>query len=45
LANAAPHSQEIALGALLGLVIESLWIGIAVMAIDEAEANGIGPQP
>ena len=32
LANAAPHSQEIALGALLGLVIEALWVGIAVMA-------------
>lgn len=32
LANAAPHSQKIALGALLGLVIEALWVGIAVMA-------------
>jgi len=32
LANAAPHAQQIALGALLGLVIEALWVGIAVMA-------------
>jgi hypothetical protein len=32
LANAAPHAQEIALGALLGLVIEALWVGIAITA-------------
>ena len=32
LANAAPHSQTIALGALLGIVTEALWVGIAVMA-------------
>jgi len=32
LANAAPHSQQIALGALLGIAIEALWVGIAVMA-------------
>ncbi len=32
LANAAPHSRQIAVGALLGLTIEALWIAIAVTA-------------
>jgi len=32
LANAASHSQQIALGALLGIVIEALWVGIAITA-------------
>jgi hypothetical protein len=32
LANAAPHSRQIALGALVGLVIEALWLGIAITA-------------
>ena len=32
LANAAPHSRQIALGAVLGLVIEAFWVGIAVAA-------------
>jgi hypothetical protein len=32
LENAAPHSRQIALGALLGLVTEALWVGIAVTA-------------
>ena len=32
LANAAPHSQEIALGAVLGVALEALWIGIAATA-------------
>jgi hypothetical protein len=32
LANAASHSQQIALGALLGLIGEALWIVIAVAA-------------
>jgi Domain of unknown function (DUF4386) len=32
LANAASHSQEIALGAVLGVVLEALWIGIAAVA-------------
>jgi len=30
LVNAAPHSQQIALGALLGLCTEALWVGVAV---------------
>ncbi|MGE5231976.1 MAG: DUF4386 domain-containing protein [Deltaproteobacteria bacterium] len=32
LVNAAPHSQQIALGALLGLLTEALWVGVAVAA-------------
>jgi hypothetical protein len=32
LVNAASHSRQIALGALLGLVTEALWVGIAVTA-------------
>jgi len=32
LANAAPHSQQIAVGALLGFGIEALWTGIAITA-------------
>ena len=32
LVNAAPHSQQIALGALLALILEALWVGIAVTA-------------
>ncbi len=30
LVNAAPHSQQIGLAAVVGLVIEALWLGIAV---------------
>ena len=30
LVNAAPHSQQIALGALLGLATEALWVAVAV---------------
>jgi hypothetical protein len=32
LANAAPHAGQVALGALLGLVTEAMWVGIAVTA-------------
>ena len=32
LVNAAPHSTQIALGALLGVALEALWIAIAVTA-------------
>jgi hypothetical protein len=32
LVNAAPNSQQVALGALLGVVTEALWIAIAVVA-------------
>jgi len=32
LPNAAPHSHAIALGALVGLLIEALWVGMAVTA-------------
>ncbi len=32
LANAASHAQQIGLAALLGLVIEALWVGIAITA-------------
>ncbi len=32
LVNAAPHSQQIGLAAVLGLVTEALWLGIAVAA-------------
>src|SRR5437763_5552582 len=32
LVNAASHSRQIAIGALLGLVVEALSVGIAVMA-------------
>ena len=32
LANAAPHSHQIALGALLGLITEALWLAIAITA-------------
>ncbi len=32
LVNASPHSQQIGLAAVLGLVIEALWLGIAVAA-------------
>ena len=30
LVDAAPHSQQIALGAVLGLVLEAIWVAIAV---------------
>ncbi|HET7364833.1 MAG TPA: DUF4386 family protein [Burkholderiales bacterium] len=30
LVNAAPHARQIALGAVLALVVEALWVGIAV---------------
>jgi hypothetical protein len=33
LVNAASHSRQIGLGALLGLVTEALWVGIAVTAL------------
>ena len=32
LVNAAPHSQQLGLAALLGLVTEALWVGVAVTA-------------
>jgi hypothetical protein len=32
LANAAPHAQQVAVGALLAMVLEALWIAIAVTA-------------
>jgi hypothetical protein len=32
LVNAASHSRQIGLGALLGLIIEALWVGIAIAA-------------
>jgi hypothetical protein len=32
LASAAPHSQQIGLAALLGLLTEALWVGVAVTA-------------
>ena len=32
LVNAAPHSRQIGLAAVLGLVTEALWLGIAIMA-------------
>jgi hypothetical protein len=32
LVSAAPHSQQVGLAALLGLVTEALWVGIAVTA-------------
>jgi hypothetical protein len=32
LLNAAPHSQQLGLAVLLGLVIEGLWVGIAITA-------------
>src|SRR5439155_2992076 len=34
LVNAAPHSRQIAVAVLLGMVTEALWIGIAVTALD-----------
>ncbi len=33
LVNAAPHSQQIGLAAVLGLVIEAIWLGIAVAVL------------
>ena len=30
LVNAAPHARQIALGAVLALIVEALWVGIAV---------------
>lgn len=32
LVNAAPHAQQVRLGALFGLAIETLWLGIAIAA-------------
>lgn len=32
LQNAAPHATQIALGAVLGLVIEATWLGVAITA-------------
>ena len=32
LANAAPHEQQLAVGALLAMVLEALWLAIAVTA-------------
>jgi hypothetical protein len=33
LVNAASHSRQVALGALLGLVTEALWVGIAITVL------------
>ena len=41
LVNAAPHSQQIALGALLALILEALWVGIAVTASPISSAQRV----